>query len=492
MYNNLIYFLVVIFILSTATASEIPTLSPWQSFPLFIGVLFVFYRIAGKQYQIAFQQRSSAAYFSVEKKLSILAVILFVSSVFVFDFKYYLAPLSVGGFLPILENLGGILLFFLFFSIIWVQAHSVYQILFNSKCSLGHFVYSNIRTNLSILFPWLILSLIFDLLHGLPLPKMQEFLQSTWGDLFLFFFLILLLALLFPPMIRRLWDCTPMQPGLQRLEIEALFHQQNFSSEILCWPLFEGKALTAAVMGIVPRLRYILLTPALLAALEKDELESVLAHEIGHVKHYHLLLYMLLLFSFSLLTGALSESLIFCFFRCDGLAWLRSQLQLPAETLLVYFVSLALFIFMLFYFRFLFGYFIRNFERQADLYVFQAQENSFSLIRSFEKISAMSGNIRNKKNWHHFGIGERIDFLLQCEKDREHIRQHNHKVYTSLVVYFILTGIVTWFLYQQDTATLISNQQKYYAQRATQYSSASTASRSVSKKRAGKKSIGDR
>ena len=40
------------------------------------------------------------------------------------------------------------------------------------------------------------------------------------------------------------------------------------------WPIFAGDTLTAAIMGILPRLRYILITRSLLDLLEIDELKA--------------------------------------------------------------------------------------------------------------------------------------------------------------------------------------------------------------------------
>ena len=54
-------------------------------------------------------------------------------------------------------------------------------------------------------------------------------------------------------------------------------------------------------MGIVPGLRYILLTPALIETMSIAEIEAIMAHEIGHVKKFHLLLYVFLITGFSLL-----------------------------------------------------------------------------------------------------------------------------------------------------------------------------------------------
>ena len=462
-YSNLIYFLVVIFVFATSTTPQAPWLAPYYGLPLFAVVLFFFYRIAGRWYYGALQG-ASRAYFSVERRLSILAVILFTASVFIFDLKYYLAPLSLGGSLPALENLAGLVVFFLFLSLMWLQARPAYQALFYRRYTAVGFVLSNIKANLPIVLPWLVLSLVFDLMATLPIPRLQELLNSSWGDLILFLVFIVFLSLLFPPLVRRLWNCRPMEAGPLRTEIEQFCRSQNFSSEILYWQLFEGQVLTAGIMGFVPKFRYLLVTQALLSVLDKEELESVLAHEIGHVKKYHLILYVLLFIGFSLLAGALAKPLPFLLLGSDWFYRLLGRLPVSPDGLLVFLSAVSLLIMMVLYFRFLFGYFIRNFERQADLYVFKAQGSSFPLIRSFEKIAAMSGNIRDQKSWHHFGIGQRIDFLEKCERDRSNIKRHNRKVYVSLAVYFVLVGCLSWSMHSVDANHLTKGYELRYAQ----------------------------
>ncbi len=462
-YSNLIYFLVVIFVFSTTTASQVPSFAPYYGLSLFVLVLFFFYRLAGKMYGKALQG-SSKAYFAAEKKLSILAVIVFTSSVFIFDLKYYLQPLSLGNSLPVLENLAGLGLFFLFLILMWIQARPAYQLLFNRKYTALEFIFSNIKANLPIVLPWLVLSLVFDVLAVLPFPRFQHLLTSPWGDVLLFLVFIFFLALFFPPLVRRLWNCRPMEPGMLRSEIEAFCRSQNFSSEILYWPLFEGQVLTAGIMGFVPRFRYLLVTPALISVLDKEELESVLAHEIGHVKKFHLVFYVLLFLGFSLFAGALAEPLPYFLLSSDWFYRLLGRLPVSPDGLLAFLSGLLVLTLMILYFRFLFGWFIRNFERQADLYVFKAQGTSGPLIRSFEKIAAMSGNIRDQKSWHHFGIGERINFLEKCEKDQGRIKRHDRKVISSLICYFIGVGILSWSLQQMDIDQLASGYELRYSQ----------------------------
>lgn len=460
-YNNLIYFLAVIFVVSTAAAPEQPRLPPWFGLPLFALLLLAFSLLANKLFG-SHPSVSSKRYFAAEKKASLLATVLFIASFFLFDLKYYAQLLSFKNTLPVLTNLPGLVIFFVFLILMWLRALPSYQRIFNSSVSPTDFVLNNIRTNLTIILPWLILSLFFDLLNIIAPARMEKWGGSPWGELLVFLFFLMLLILLFPPVIRRLWGCIPMEHGPLRTAIERFCRSQNFSSEILYWPLFEGKMVTAGIMGIVPKFRYLLLTPALLSALDQQELEAVLAHEIGHVKKYHLLLYVLLFFGFSLLAEAMAEPLHLLLLNNDWFYHLMIWSRISGEKLLTFFEAAIVFLLMILYFRFLFGYFIRNFERQADLYVFKAQKTAFPLIRSFEKIAAMSGNIRDKKNWHHFGIGERIDFLEKCEHDPRKIRLHDWKVACSLAAYFLLIGAGSWSLHHLDTESLSAGSQAHY------------------------------
>ncbi|NOX80030.1 MAG: M48 family metalloprotease [Deltaproteobacteria bacterium] len=460
-YNNLIYFLVVIFLFSANTAPARPGIPPVYGLPLFALVLFLYFLTCVRQYQ-RLLPGSAARYFAAEKKLSILAVLLFAASLYVFDLKFYLQPLSFGGRLPVLEDIGGIGIFFIFLALMWTRARDAYESVFQRSYGLASFIAAHIKINLPIILPWLVISLAFDLLALLPLPGLQANLNSPWGDLLVFAVFVFFLLLFFPPLVRRLWNCTPMPPGRLRSEIETFCRQQNFSSEILIWPLFEGRVMTAAIMGIVPRLRYLLITPSLLDAMSTDELKAILAHEIGHVKKKHLLLYLALFLGFSVLAGAVSQILPAVIVGSDLFYTLIGHFDVAPETLLTALVATSLLVILLVYFRFIFGYFLRNFERQADLYAFRIQGGSTALKSSFEKIALLSGNIRNQKSWHHFGIGERIDFIEQCERDRGKIRAHDRKLHVGLLVYFLLLALAVGLVRQVKPEKLVAGYEPRY------------------------------
>ncbi len=462
-YTNLLLFLVAIFLFSIDSVPEVTLLPGWQALLLFLLLLAGYNWLAGRLFARPRANRS-AGYFQTEKQLSVLALVFFGATLYVCDSKYYLSLLSFGNTTPGLVNFAGLLLFVLFLVIMWRAGQRNYELIFGRKQSTTAFILSNIKANLPIVLPWLILSLLYDLVALLPFPGLQKVIASDWGDLLFFGVFLFFVLIFFPPMVRRLWGCKKLPDGYLKSYLDAFCAKQNFTADYYLWPLFEGRMLTAAVMGIVPGLRYILLTPALIETMSRAEIEAILAHEIGHVKKYHLLLYIFLIAGFSLLVGMLAEPSIYLFLSLNSLNKMIAMSGISAETALTLVGAIPLLIFMLIYFRFIFGYFIRNFERQADLFSLQIIGNSHALVSAFEKIAILSGDIRNQRNWHHFGIGERIDCLEQAEREPNQIRRHTRKVRYSLLAYAAILFLTVVFVRQIPTEALARHYQENYAE----------------------------
>lgn len=463
MYTNLLLFLVAIFLFSVDRIPSTPLLSGWQALLAFVLLLLGYAQLAHRLFGRVRDDRS-AGYFQTEKQLSILALIFFGASLYFCDAKYYLSLLPFGNAMPALVNLAGLGLFVLFLALMWRAGQEKYALIFDRRQSTGAFVFANIKANLPIVLPWLMLSLLYDIVALLPFPRLQQVIASEWGDLLLFGFFLFFVVIFFPPLVRRLWNCKKLPEGPLKKHLDAFCARQNFSAEYYLWPLFEGRMLTAAVMGIMPGLRYILLTPALIETMSIAEIEAIMAHEIGHVKKFHLVLYIFLITGFSLLVGMLAEPLIYMLLSLHSLNTLINWSGISAETALTLVGSVPLLIFMLVYFRFVFGYFIRNFERQADLFSFATMGKAQPLVSAFEKISALSGNIREQRNWHHFGIGERIDCLEQAEKDAQLVRRQNIKVRFSLLAYLVLLLVIVGLVRQIPTEALAQRYQENFAE----------------------------
>ncbi len=453
MYTNLLLFLVAIFLFSIDAVPDATQLPWWQA--LLLGGLFlaVYGRISVKLFSRSSALQSSE-YFHTEKQLSIAALCFFGATLYLCDLKYYLTLIFFGETMPALVNIAGLSFFMLYLSIMWRAGRKNYERIFGRRYSVSSFIISNVKANLPIVLPWVVLSLLYDVVAILPFPGVQDLFASEWGDVLFFGIFLIFVIVFFPPLVRRLWGCKRLPDGYLKEYLDTFCLQQKFSANFFLWPLFEGRVLTAGVMGIVPGLRYILLTPALIETMSRSEIEAIMAHEIGHVKKYHLLLYLFLIAGFSLIAGMVTEPLLYLLFSLDSVAHLIVTSGVTVETALTVTGGVLLLVFMLVYFRYIFGYFIRNFERQADLFSLAAIGNCQAMVSAFEKIAVLSGNIRDQPNWHHFGIGERIDCLEKAEREPVRISRHNKKVWLSLLTYIAVVSACVLFVRQLPTEEL--------------------------------------
>jgi Zn-dependent protease with chaperone function len=440
-YNNLLYLITVIIIFSTGSVPDAPQVPFSAALIIFLakGVTYHYLvRHAHSQGRVS----NDKQYFSIEQKFSLLAIFIFAIDVYLLDIKYYLSALSLNGNLPVFLSLGGMSLFFFYLSLLWLAARTNYRQIFGRHYSAKEFVINNIKFNLPIVLPWFIINFIADFLKILPFPLARMIASSEWGESILFLLFFLLLAIIFPVLIKNLWNCQTMPDGPARNHMEEFCRQQKFRyTDIMLWPLYEGKMITAGVMGLSKRYRYLLITPALLEALTPYEMEAVLAHEIGHVKKYHLQLYLLLFLGFSLVVSLIASPLLYLLLNSGFFYYIINATRIDPETALTFWGAAPVFIIMLIYFRYVFGFFMRNFERQADAQVFKVLGDSTPLISSLEKIGWLSGNIRDKPSWHHFGIGQRVDFLERCSRDSSLIARHDRKLYGSLILFIVLLAL---------------------------------------------------
>jgi len=463
MYNNLLIFLVAIFLFSVTSAPASPLLPAWQGMVVFILLLAGYGWLADRVFKRA-GTTDAAGYFRAEKQLSVAGLCFFAATLYFCDVKYYLSHFSLGSSMPGLVSVVGLLFFVLYLSLMWRAGRSNYQHIFGQKYSTISFILSNLKANLPIVLPWIALSLLYDLVALLPFPWVQQLFASEWGDLLLFMIFLFFVLLFFPPLVRRLWGCKKLPEGPLKSHLDQFCTKLDFKTDYYLWPLFEGRALTAGVIGVVPGLRYILITPALIEALSRDELDAVMAHEIGHVKKRHLLLYVFLIAGFSLLAGMVAEPFVYRILSFDFLNRIIIEQELAPGNVVTIFGAVSLLIFMVVYFRYLFGYFIRNFERQADLYTLSAMGNSRAMVSAFEKIAVLSGNIRDEPNWHHFSIAERIDCLEQAEREPQRIERHNKKVRYSLIAYLVMILVTVSLVQQIPTEKLARQYQENYAE----------------------------
>ncbi len=92
-----------------------------------------------------------------------------------------------------------------------------------------------------------------------------------------------------PMVLRRVWDTVEIEGGECAEIVRDLCarHRVRFRRPLL-WRT-HGSMVNAAVLGLLPPFRYVLFSDALLERLSARQVRAVAAHEIGHVRHHHIL-----------------------------------------------------------------------------------------------------------------------------------------------------------------------------------------------------------
>lgn len=453
MFANFIYFILALLIYTTHQPAKETRLGAAQTLILFLLLvlaytLFVRFRF----FQLKMRASDPHAinldhkFTGILTQLSILAIAVFAMEIYLLNLSAFFTDIPILAVIPTLQAGVFITLFIGHLCIVWAAAYDFYVKRHHLDISRRSYIFSNISFAIPVLLPWFLLSGVSDIIFLLPFDFLKQFLSTTHGEISYFLIFLLIVAVFGPVIIQKSWRCRPLEWGSARSRIEALCKKTGLSfANILYWPIFGGKMMTAGVMGLVSRFRYILVTESLIQWLEPYEVDAVIAHEIGHVKKKHLLFYLFFFIGYLLVSFAVFDVIIYAMIYFEPLYRLFDNAGFQQSTMASTLFSLFIISLFLVYFRFIFGYFMRNFERQADCYVFSVIENAQPLISTLKKIALISGQPMDKPNWHHFSIRERIDYLTKCEENRVWVHRQNQKIKKGIACYLIgilMVGVI--------------------------------------------------
>ena len=448
MFGNFIYFIIVLLIYSTYQPSEDTNFSGIESLFLFITLILFFAWITRIQFRRLEKRLSKESFHQLGHKFSatltrqsIMAIVLFSVDIYGLNLTSFLINIPYLSIIPTFQALLFLGLFVFYLAIVWACAYGPYRMFNTTDLSRRAYILGNISFSIPVLIPWVLLSGIADIINAMPFELPKRFLSTTEGQMAYFLVFLFAIAIVGPAMIQKFWRCKPLETGYYRRRIENLCQKAGMEyANILYWPIFGGRMITAGVMGLIKKFRYILVTGALLQFLEPEEIDAVIAHEIGHIKKKHLLFYLIFFVGYMLVSFATFDMLIYFIFFAEPIYSFLNSIGIEQATVTSSIFSLIIILIFLIYFRYIFGYFMRNFERQADTYVYALFDSAQPLISTLEKIAVTSGQPRDKPNWHHFSIKKRVDYLKKCEADRTWITRHDSKIKKSIAVY--LMGIL--------------------------------------------------
>jgi Zn-dependent protease with chaperone function len=468
MFANFIYFIVVLLIYATYQPSTETNFAPLETLVLFFGLIVLFAAYTRSQFHRLLQRRAAEDLRRLDYRFqnlltrhSILAVALFAVDIYGLSMPSLLLNVELFAKIPTLEAVLFLAVFVFYLTIVWFFAYEANQKLFALDISRKTYIWSQVTFSIPVLLPYLVLSAVEDLVNALPASPAKDFLASPAGQAVYFLLFLGIVVVVAPSMLRFIWGCKPLEPGEMRDRIERLCARAGIAyADILDWPIFGGRMITAGVMGFVKRFRYLLVTRTLLSALDPSEIESVIAHEIGHVRKKHLLFYLMFFAGFMLISYAIVDLVIYLVIFVEPIFRFFTDMGFNQLTLSSAFLTTLWGIAFLIYFRFVFGYYMRNFERQADGFVFTLFDSARPLISTLEKIAVSSGQSADRPNWHHYSISERIGFLAACESDRSHIRRHDRKIRRSIIAYLsvmLAVGFVGYNLNFGKTGQRLNN-----------------------------------
>ncbi|NOS99314.1 MAG: M48 family metalloprotease [Phycisphaerales bacterium] len=209
---------------------------------------------------------------------------------------------------------------------------------------------------LSVVVPMMLILTAHDLTRRFE-RRIDRALPIPWAPDILLGIAAAVVFVIAPWLLKHIWTTHPLPRGPLRDDLERLCRTIGLKCrDILVWRS-NGMVVNAAVMGVVTPVRYVVLTDALLDAMDPDQTRAVFGHEAGHIVHRHIP-YFLLFAVISMLLASGAMELLF------QSAWMADE---PArgERLIVQAVGL---ITIAFVWGFGFGFVSRRFERQADLF----------------------------------------------------------------------------------------------------------------------------
>ena len=224
-------------------------------------------------------------------------------------------------------------------------------------------------------------------------------------------FMVLILLVL-PLALLPLWGAQRMPSGeMQQLMSDACQRLGVRVAGLMRWPMAGGRVYNAAVIGMLPRLRYVLFTDDLMRDLPVPQVMAVLGHELGHARHGHLWTYMLfanagLLVSFLLredfakILTPLFEALL----PALGLSLANAQIGEVSEIA-------AILLLMALLWRVAFGVLSRACERQADLVGAELAGDPQVMCDALKSVAHLSGQGEDEPSWRHYSIAQRVAFL---------------------------------------------------------------------------------
>ena len=304
----------------------------------------------------------------------------------------------------------------------------------------------HLRHNLlGIIIPILVITLMTDIgeyVYRYISDNFQSVQEIPFIEEILAIAAIGLAYLLAPLVLRYVWMTKPMPISQQREKLEGFCRMMKLRySDILIWKTYRMVG-NAAVTGLIPMIRYVIVSDKLLDNLSDEQLCAVFGHEAGHIHHKHMPLLLMAIIGIISVFGIAVESII-DLLPIDWPAWIVQLITfaLGAASFGGGFV--------------VFGYVSRNFEREADVYGATAADEfnhgadgrltsigSAVMSSALQRLAFINGISVSTRSWRHSSLSSRMELLFDLAVTAGHLahfRRRLRLIKASVIIVFILS-----------------------------------------------------
>ena len=327
--------------------------------------------------------------------------------------------------------------------LIQVAIYEIDQLLLKRRWKRNELVSFHLKFLLLPIAPLFVYLAAIDLVELLPAGMKAFFIDHSYLLIALGAMLILSAYVYAPLLLGLIWKTVPLAHPELKTRLQRLAERDGIKyKDIVVWQTRSLAIANAAVAGIAPWARKIFLTDALLERFTIEEIETIVAHEFGHIRYKHPLTYLLFW-----MTYFLSYMFLYLYILVP------MERSLPESSILPSIVTIA---FVVFYFVFVFRYLSRRFEYQADLYAARVTGNSEVFKAALSRLAFLNYFPKSIQRlfevFHtHPSIDRRIAFIDRlATKDSRVLRYQHYLLEVKIILALIptLAGMLflgNWF-----------------------------------------------
>ncbi len=341
------------------------------------------------------------------------------------------------------------------------------------RLTLRKFLDFNVRHHLLVVAVPMTLILVAADLIRIYEERLASSFGFPWAGDVLLGAVAAIMFVIAPLLLVRVWRTEPLPEGPLRRRLEHICDRIGLRCRnILIWKS-NGAMINAAVMGLIPGVRYVMLSDALLETMTDRQVEAVFGHEAGHICRRHIQRFLVFAFVGWLVVAGLMEGMAVVAIRTgntSGDALFMIQGFGVVATLLFWGIG--------------FGMLSRRFERQADLFGARCvaangdectvpcsvhieptgAHDSGSMgprqdrvcatgadvfASALDRVALLNGIPHEERSWRHSSIGSRIRLLMTLAGDPSLAERFERTIrrVNGLLLAIALTGAIATVVY---------------------------------------------